>query len=92
MYSVFIKVFHDVLGFLVRRLVPVVVVAAVVCHDLDALSNQPIEALLQCRVHVGNCCRKSFRVEVVAVHRHFPVFGKAVLSALSNFVVHNLEF
>jgi len=60
-------------------------------HDFDALLNQPIEALLKRRVHVRNSGRKACGIEGITVDRHFPLFGKAVLFALSNVLFHSLE-
>ena len=89
--SVRSEVFHDSLRLLVRRTVAVVVTAGFVRHDFDALLNQPIEALLKRRVHVRNSGRKACGIEGITVDRHFPLFGKAVLFALSNVLFHSLE-
>ena len=77
----FFQVLHDTFRFLVRSHIAFVVPAAVIRHNLDALFNQPIQALLQCRVHGRYCCCKSSRIETVIVDCHFPVFSETVLSA-----------
>ena len=87
----FIEIFHDALGFLVRSPVAVIVTAAVVRHDLDALPDKPVKALLECRVHVRDCRSKAFRIETVVIYRHFPLLYESVLFRFLD-VVHNLNF
>ena len=79
MLSVFIEVFHDALRLLMRSPVAVIVTAAVVRHDLDALPDKPVKALLKRGVHVRNCRSKAFRIETIVVYRHFPVLCELVL-------------
>ena len=93
----FFQVLHDTFRFLVRSHIAFVVPAAVIRHNLDALFNQPIQALLQCRVHGRYCCCKSSRIETVIVDCHFPVFSETVLSAFFDVLVevrdkHGFEY
>ncbi len=75
----FIEVRHNAHRFLVRRSVAFIISAALVSHNLDALLNQPVEALLECRVHRLDCRRKLFRVEVITIHNRFPLLCELIL-------------
>lgn len=72
--SMFIEIFHQAFCFLMRSHVTVVVVTRIICHNLDAFLDQPVQALLQRRVHRRDCCRKAFRIKrktVTAISQSF---------------------
>ena len=88
----FLEVLQEAFGFLVRRPVAVIVAAAVVRHHFEALFDQPVKALLECRVHGRDYGCKALRVETETVYRHFPILSEFVLFAVLKILVHCLDF
>ena len=91
MFTVVLEILHDALGFFMRSTVAFIVMACLVCHHHNTLLEQPIKALLQCGVHIGNSGGEPLGIETETVYRHFPVFGELVLLAFSDiFHVHKI--
>lgn len=90
MLSVCLEVFHKTLCFFMWCTIAVIIETCLVCHHNDALLKQPIEALLQCGVHIRYSGCKTLGIETKTIHCHFLFFGKFVLFAFFD-VVHCRE-
>ena len=83
MFTVFLEILHDTLGFFMRSTVAFIVMACLVCHHHNTLLDQSIKALLQRGVHIGNSGGEPLGIETENCLLPFPTPLRNLYSLLS---------